>query len=177
MLRDVLAVLARGSSQKLNLREKEYGGHATSLRLRVLQREGGSDASIICVPQSINSALGSRWGSKLKGNAGGTQFRVKIKGLDCSQTPVDKKRSVSPGNMVTRTPMKDDGVVLKKNDTDIIYVDESVYANKTDGSIATLIPFYIPDNFVGTFNVNYNIASGTLKPGFLIDDWGNYYGS
>jgi hypothetical protein len=136
--------------------------------------EGGQNAAIICVPQSINSALGSRWRWQVDGQSKGYQARVKIKGVDCSEVPVDKRRSTDIGEAITRGLSKRNAVL--KNDTSVVYLDSSIYGNDTGGSVAMVIPFYIPDDFIGTFNLNYAISSGTLKSGSLGDDWGNDFG-
>lgn len=137
--------------------------------------EGGALASIICVPQSINSAIGSRWRWAVDGKSKNDQIRVKVKGIDCSKITNDKKRSVEEDKMML-LGRAGTGAVLK-NDSEVVFVDSSVYGNKTDGSVAMIIPFDVPYDFEGTFNVNYTIASGSLKSGSLIDDWGNDFGS
>jgi hypothetical protein len=137
--------------------------------------EGGALASIICVPQSINSAIGSRWRWAVDGKSKNDQIRVKVKGIDCSKITNDKKRSID-GDKKMLLGRAGTGAVLK-NDSEVVFVDSSVYGNKTDGSVAMIIPFDVPYDFEGTFKVNYTIASGSLKSGSLIDDWGNDFGS
>ncbi|KAL3713665.1 hypothetical protein TMatcc_002368 [Talaromyces marneffei ATCC 18224] len=138
--------------------------------------EGGALASIICVPQSINSAIGSRWRWAVDGKSKGDQIRVKVKGIDCSKYTNDKKRSIEEEDKNILLGRAATGAVLK-NDSEVIFVDSSVYGNKTDGSVAIIIPFDVPYDFEATFNVNYSIASGSLKSGSMIDDWGNDFGS
>lgn len=137
--------------------------------------EGGALASIVCVPQSINSAIGSRWRWAVDGKSKGDQIRVKIKGLDCSKYTNDKKRSIEEDKKILLGRAAS-GAVLK-NDSEVIFVNSSIYGNKTDGSVAMIIPFDVPSDFEGLFHVNYSIASGSLKSGSLIDDWGNDFGS
>lgn len=138
--------------------------------------EGGSAAAILCVPQKDNSALGSRWGQMVKGKAKNAQIRVKIKGLQCADVPIDKKRSAE---RATREALvkRAGGILRNDTDSDAIYIDGSLYGNSSDGKVAMIIPFDIPDDFIGTFKVNYTIASGILKSGSLQDDWGEDYGA
>lgn len=138
--------------------------------------QGGADASIICVPASINSGIGRKWGSQVKGKSAGYQARVKLKGYDCSKVSVDKRRSIDRYDSEIKSLVPRAGSILK-NDSTGLYVDGSVYGNASDGKVALTIPFYIPYDFLGTFHLNYSIASGTLKSGSIIDDWGNGFGS
>lgn len=129
--------------------------------------EGGADASIICIPLSINRILGSRWGRANSNRNAGYQTLVKVKGLDCTTVSVD---GISK-KLARRS-------VVLKNDTatGAVYVNASVYGNDTAGSVALIIPFDVPYNFIGDFHIGYSISSGSLKSADLIDDWGNDFG-
>jgi hypothetical protein len=139
--------------------------------------QGGGLAAMICIPQKINSSFGGRWGAKVKGKAKGTKIRIKIKGIDCSKAPLKAKRSPKDRETGNAELMKRASTVLK-NDTnsEVIYVDASTFGNNTDGKVAMVIPLDIPDGFVGTFNIDYKLASGSLKSGFIMDDDGEDYG-
>ncbi|KAL5346493.1 hypothetical protein ACLOAV_008764 [Pseudogymnoascus australis] len=63
------------------------------------------------------------------------------------------------------------------NSTNGIFVDGSVYGNSSDGKVAMIIPLDIPVDFEGSYTVNYTVASGSIKSGFITDDWGEEYGA
>ncbi|EED13298.1 hypothetical protein TSTA_057870 [Talaromyces stipitatus ATCC 10500] len=107
----------------------------------------------------------------------GAQIRVKIKGIDCSKITNDNKRSIEDEAFTPHTLLgrARSGAVLG-NDSKVTFVDSDVYGNKTNGSVAMIIPFDVPDDIVGIFTVDYTIASGPLKSGSLVDDWGNGLG-
>ncbi|KAL1874742.1 hypothetical protein VTK73DRAFT_270 [Phialemonium thermophilum] len=145
--------------------------------------------------------MGSRWGQVVKGKPKDTRIRVKIKGFDCSQVVDKKKRHVNEeaGNgHAARAPAvgpltgyaqlrtlgqisaqaldrRADGAILK-NDSNAIYIDGSVYGDEAGGKVAMIIPFDVPDDFIGSFHLDYSIISGTLKSGLITDDWGEDYG-
>jgi hypothetical protein len=137
--------------------------------------EGGSLAAVLCVPQHDNGAMGSRWGQMVKGKAKGTQIRVKINGFDCSTVTDDTERTVSGDETAGKAVVLRDAVL--KNDTSGIYINGSVYGNYSGGNVALIIPFTIPDDFIGTFNLDYSIASGSLTSGSIMDDGGNDFGA
>ncbi len=139
--------------------------------------QGGSAAAILWVPQKDNSVLGSRWGQAVKGKEKDDQIRVKIKGTDCSKVPISRKISGDIGETTFDALAKRAGTILK-NDTDsgAIYVDGAVYGDSSLGKVAMIIPFDIPEDFIGTFILNYTIAAGTIKSGSIVDDWGEDYG-
>ncbi|KFY18413.1 hypothetical protein V493_08630 [Pseudogymnoascus sp. VKM F-4281 (FW-2241)] len=113
--------------------------------------EGGTDSAIMCVPQSDNSVLGNRWGQSVRGKKPGTKPQRGIRaGCFCA--------------------------VLGKS-TDGIFVDGSVYGNSSDGKVAMIIPLDIPIDFEGSYTVNYTVASGSIKSGYITDDWGEDYGA
>lgn len=139
--------------------------------------EGGSPASILCVPQSDNSVMGNRWSQAVKGKGAKAKIRIKFKGIDCSSVIMDKREigagGFSRGAIVERA---DSGAVLM-NSTDGLFIDGSVYGNYSDGKVAMIIPLDIPIDFQGTYTVNYTIESGSLKSGLITDDWGEDYGA
>lgn len=139
--------------------------------------EGGSDASILCVPQSDNSVLGNRWGQAVKNKSPGTKIRIKFRGIDCSKVPMGKREigagGFNPDVVLERAAS---GAVMG-NSTNGIFVDGSVYGNSSDGKVAMIIPLDIPVDFEGSYTVNYTVASGSIKSGFITDDWGEEYGA
>jgi hypothetical protein len=136
--------------------------------------EGGSLAAVMCVPQHDNGSIGSRWGRAVLNKPQGTKIRVKIKGFDCSMVTDDKKRSIEANEVTAKAVVPRDAVL--KNNTNGIYIDGSVYGNYSEGKVALIIPFNIPDDFVGTFSVDYTIASGSLSSGSIMDDGGDDFG-
>jgi hypothetical protein len=136
--------------------------------------EGGRNAAIMCVPHSINRAIGEEWRQQVYRKSKGYQARVKIKGIDCSKVSNDKRRSISASEIGSRGLSKGNAVL--KNDTSALYLDASIYGDNTGGSVAMIVPLYIPNDFLGTFSVDYAIASGTLRSGLIGDNWGNDYG-
>lgn len=91
--------------------------------------EGGSLAAIICVPQNDNCSIGSRWGKAVLNKPKGTKIRVKIKGFDCSTVTDDEKRSLEAYSQNRRTLR----CRAKKNNTNGIYTNESVYGKLLGG--------------------------------------------
>jgi hypothetical protein len=125
--------------------------------------EGGSLAAVMCVPGKHNGSLGGKWGTVVKGKSKGTQIRVKIKNFDCSKV-FDRKTRVKRATTVLR------------NDTHAIYLAGSAFGNYSQGSVAMILPLDIPQDFVGTFTVDYATAQGKFDSGSIIDDEGEDYG-
>lgn len=146
--------------------------------------QGGTDAAAMCVPGTHNGAIGGIWGSNVRGKAKGTKLRFKIDNFDCSE--IFDKRGVDeldsshldtlPEGLVLPQLEKRDGAILK-NDSTGLFMDASVFGlNSTGGDVAMIIPLNIPEDFVGTFEINYKLESGTLRSGLIIDDDGEDYG-
>ncbi|RAO67439.1 uncharacterized protein BHQ10_003451 [Talaromyces amestolkiae] len=127
--------------------------------------EGGALASILCVPQSINSAIGSRWRWAVDGKSAGDQIRVRVKGIDCSKYTNDKRRSIEEDKKMLLGRAAT-GAVLK-NDSEVVFVNSSVYGNKMDGSVAMIIPFDVPYDFQGTIPISESgqTANGNIEVG------------
>jgi hypothetical protein len=139
--------------------------------------QGGASAAVMCVPGTVNGSIGGRWGKIVSGKSQGTNIRVKIKNFDCSQVR-DKKRAVRERKAaIERKQLAKRAGAILKNETSGLYMDGSVFGNYSAGSVALIIPLYIPDEFIGTFNINYTIAEGELTSGSLMDDDGEDYGS
>lgn len=142
--------------------------------------EGGASAASQCVPQNVNSAIGSRWGHAVRGLGKGANVRVKIKGFDCSKVSLAKKMrrsldvsaDMSPANLYLR----DEESAILKNNTDAIYIDGSVYGDDAGGKVAMIIPIDHDQDFEGTLNIDYTVQSGSLASGTIMDDWGYEYG-
>ncbi|KAI0408492.1 hypothetical protein F4802DRAFT_618636 [Xylaria palmicola] len=130
--------------------------------------EGGSGAQILCIPKWQNDWQGTYYGSWLseQTNSGklvrGGKYRVKIKGLDCSQYT---KRDLT----LRDTPSQ----ILSSNGS-VTILSESAFGDYSTNNNALFIDLTESDSTPGTYTLDYSLSNGTVLSGGIIDDSGEY---
>lgn len=129
--------------------------------------EGGSGASIMCVPSWQNDWQGtyySSWLSEVLGNGKlvrGGKFRVVLKNIDCSKY-VRRRMEKRAG----------DSGVLQQNGN-VTLLSQSLFGNFSKNN-ALFIDLTEDENTPGTYSLNYDFSKGSILSGAIIDDDGEY---
>ncbi|KAH9206682.1 hypothetical protein DL95DRAFT_469383 [Leptodontidium sp. 2 PMI_412] len=130
--------------------------------------QGGTGASIKCVPDWQNSLYGIIWSSFLntqraKGFKSGDTFRIVLDGCDFTIPPTKMKSKRAASSPILKT---------NRNLT-ILSADAFGNATGGTGENAIIIPLAHDAGNPGSYTFNYTLSGGgTIASGFMMDDSG-----